>query len=121
MRRNSWTQATSFACMRHQFFSTLTIRCAFKALFAVVVVLHLQRQSKDSPPEIILAFSAYTNEKKIFRTTRQSEQIQFFNGMKVLSVFWVIAGHRYINFIRFITSKYTMMEVLRQFASIGQF
>lgn len=45
--------------------------------------------------EILLAFSAYSNGKKILKTSQDSGQILFFNGMKVLSMFWVITGHRY--------------------------
>lgn len=44
---------------------------------------------------ILLAFSVYTNGKKLLKTNQDSGQILFLNGMKVLSMFWVIMGHRY--------------------------
>lgn len=31
----------------------------------------------------------------MFKTSKQTGQILFFNGMKVLSMFWIIMGHRY--------------------------
>lgn len=45
--------------------------------------------------KILLAFSVYTNGKKITRVSQQSGQIVFFNGMKVITMFWVILGHRF--------------------------
>lgn len=44
---------------------------------------------------ILLAFSVYTNGKKIIAVNQQSGQILFFNGMKVISMFWVVLGHRF--------------------------
>lgn len=32
------------------------------------------------------------------KTTNQEGQIPFFNGLKVISMFWVILGHRYAVF-----------------------
>lgn len=49
----------------------------------------------ESAHSALLAFSIYTNGKKILKTTDDSGQILFFNGMRVLSMFWVIMGHRY--------------------------
>lgn len=45
--------------------------------------------------KILLAFSVYTNGKKITAVDQQSGQILFFNGMKVISMFWVVLGHRF--------------------------
>lgn len=45
--------------------------------------------------KILLAFSVYTNGRKITAVQEQSGQILFFNGMKVISMFWVILGHRF--------------------------
>lgn len=44
---------------------------------------------------IWLAFSAYTNGKSILKISEDPGQILCFNGIKVLSLFWVIHGHRY--------------------------
>lgn len=44
--------------------------------------------------QIFLAFSIITNGKKIINTTRQPGQIEFFSGLRVLSMFWIIMGHR---------------------------
>lgn len=45
--------------------------------------------------KVLLAFSIYTNSKKITRISQQSDQILFFNGMKVITMFWVVLGHRF--------------------------
>lgn len=46
---------------------------------------------------LLIAFSVYTNGKKIMKTTstQDSGQILCFNGVKVISMLWVILGHRY--------------------------
>lgn len=49
----------------------------------------------ESLGSIFLAFSLYTNGKKILQASNAPEQILCFNGMKAISLFWVIAGHRY--------------------------
>lgn len=49
----------------------------------------------ESKHPILIAFSVYTNGRKILHTTESSSQILCFNGIKVISMFWVIAGHRY--------------------------
>lgn len=45
--------------------------------------------------KILLAFSVYSNGKKIIKVNTQTEQILFFNGLKVVSMFWVVLGHRF--------------------------
>lgn len=45
--------------------------------------------------KILIAFSAYTNGKKIITINNQPGQILIFNGLKVISMFWVVLGHRF--------------------------
>lgn len=52
--------------------------------------------SVESPSPIWTAFSIYTNGKKLLQSTRPShgsEQILCFNGMKFISMWWIISGH----------------------------
>lgn len=45
---------------------------------------------------LLLAFSLLTNGKKILQVSNtQQQQILCFNGLKVISLFWVIMGHRF--------------------------
>lgn len=45
---------------------------------------------------ILLAFSVYTNGQKMLKISDNSGQILCINGIKVLSMLWVITGHRFI-------------------------
>lgn len=44
---------------------------------------------------ILIAFSLVTNGKKILQVNTAPGQILCFNGLKVISLFWVIVGHRF--------------------------
>lgn len=44
---------------------------------------------------VLLAFSVYTNGQKILKVSDDPEQILCFNGMKFISMLWVITGHRF--------------------------
>lgn len=61
--------------------------------------MNLQKKNViETQFEILLAFSLSTNIKKIMKTTRHEGQISNFDGLKVISMFWVIMGHRYVAF-----------------------
>lgn len=64
---------------------------------------------------LLLSFSAYTNGKKIIRVSEQSDQILFFNGLKVISMFWVIVGHRYQIASNIVINKADATEVYELF------
>lgn len=49
----------------------------------------------DFRHRIFVAFSAYHNGKKLIKIDHQSGQFLFFNGLKVISMFWVVLGHRF--------------------------
>ncbi|XP_074037748.1 nose resistant to fluoxetine protein 6 isoform X2 [Leptinotarsa decemlineata] len=49
---------------------------------------------------LLLAFSVFTNGRKLLKTTVYSkDHVQIFDGMKVISIMWIIAGHGIGSFI----------------------
>lgn len=62
--------------------------------------------------KMLLAFSAYTNGSKIIKASTNSDQIQFFNGMKVLSMIWIIIGHSFEFYNVLFVNKEDIEEVL---------
>ena len=46
--------------------------------------------------QILLAFSIYTNTKKIFSTETTNAQISCLSGIRFLSMVWVILWHTYV-------------------------
>lgn len=45
---------------------------------------------------ILLAFSLWTNSKKLFSVNRKSNQLHCLNGLKSLSMIWIVMAHAYI-------------------------
>ncbi|CDW61295.1 hypothetical protein TTRE_0000974401, partial [Trichuris trichiura] len=45
--------------------------------------------------KVLVAFSLYTNTRKVMSTTLPKGQITCFNGIRVLSMWWIIFGHTY--------------------------
>jgi len=45
--------------------------------------------------QCILAFSAYYNGKKLLSMKKSPDQMAFINGIKFMSICWVLLGHRY--------------------------
>jgi peptidoglycan/LPS O-acetylase OafA/YrhL len=47
---------------------------------------------------VVIAFSMYTNGKKLFRLGN-SQQLECLNGIKALSMLWVVLGHVYMAYV----------------------
>lgn len=45
--------------------------------------------------ELLLSFSVYTNGKKLLSTKQTSGSLRAVNGIRFLSMSWVILGHSY--------------------------
>jgi hypothetical protein len=43
--------------------------------------------------KILVSFSAYTNTAKLFHISKSSGQLDCLNGIRVLSITWVVLGH----------------------------
>jgi hypothetical protein len=46
--------------------------------------------------KIFVSFSAYTNTAKLFRISKSSGQLDCLNGIRVLSITWVVLGHHFL-------------------------
>ncbi|CAG9826625.1 unnamed protein product [Diabrotica balteata] len=67
---------------------------AFLMVVSTMYDVYLKLNKKKSIHPICVAFSVYTNGRKIIQTSKNNrEQIQIFNGIKTISMAWVIAGH----------------------------
>ncbi|KFD61433.1 hypothetical protein M514_05993 [Trichuris suis] len=58
---------------------------------------HQQRDERSSCTflKVLVAFSLYTNTRKVMSTAVPKGQITCFNGIRVLSMWWIIFGHTY--------------------------
>lgn len=77
------------------------ITIVFLAIFGVIVVasssydFYLRQTNKKALHEITLAFSLISNGEKLFKTTQNPEQLLCLNGIRAISMWWVIFGHEY--------------------------
>ncbi|KAL3271387.1 hypothetical protein HHI36_021871 [Cryptolaemus montrouzieri] len=47
--------------------------------------------------EALIAFSLYSNGRKLLRSSKNPDQLLCLNGLKALSMAWVVLGHTYAN------------------------
>ncbi|XP_014242802.1 nose resistant to fluoxetine protein 6-like [Cimex lectularius] len=75
------------------FFVFITSICTTADFFS------LKNRIKNRQPypgeHMILAFSAYTNLNKLISTKTSPDSITCINGLKALSISWVVLGHKY--------------------------
>lgn len=58
------------------------------------------------PNELLTSFSAYTNGKQLFDTTKETvNAINCLDGLRSLSLFWIIFGHRLMRDIEYFPIK----------------
>lgn len=65
-------------------------------LLSTAYDVFLYYSEKKSPHPILVAFSIYSNGKKLLQSTKSSragDQILCFHGMKFISMWWIISGH----------------------------
>nr|XP_015840143.1 PREDICTED: nose resistant to fluoxetine protein 6-like [Tribolium castaneum] len=47
--------------------------------------------------ELTIAFSYFTNGKKLMATTKNKDQLLCLNGMKALTMMWIVTAHEHVN------------------------
>ncbi|KAL1509192.1 hypothetical protein ABEB36_003966 [Hypothenemus hampei] len=55
--------------------------------------VYCRKNNKDPNYLILVAFSVYTNGKKLFNYQQSKSELSCLNGIRVLSMLWVIVGH----------------------------
>ena len=63
----------------------------------------------DTKIQILQSFSAISNTMKLMNMTSTPKGMECLNGIRVLSISWVILGHIY-PFLHFFTSKCTILQ-----------
>ncbi|XP_046864834.1 nose resistant to fluoxetine protein 6-like [Xenia sp. Carnegie-2017] len=73
---------------------------------------------RSKTAEVFLCFSLQRNTRKIFDTSVSSAAITSINGIRVISIFWIILGHVYLYSITNFYSVTNKKEFLRQAESV---
>lgn len=71
-----------------------------KKNFLVVSTAHVHRSFKfllfpDKPHPLLSSFSIYSNGKFLFKTSKNSGQLEALHGIRTLSMCWVVLCHAY--------------------------
>ncbi|KAJ8985400.1 hypothetical protein NQ317_007558 [Molorchus minor] len=73
---------------------TLIAICVLLMVNSTIYDIYLNVNQLECRNQLYLAFSVLTNGKKLLATTKHSkEQIHTFNGIRVISMIWIVAGH----------------------------
>nr|XP_022912575.1 nose resistant to fluoxetine protein 6-like isoform X1 [Onthophagus taurus] len=77
------------------------------SLIIVATIYDLLTLQKKGRFNVLISISAYENTKKIFSTTKSDENISCLNGIKFISMLWIILGHKYmiIVYVPYINTK----------------
>ncbi|XP_015839400.1 nose resistant to fluoxetine protein 6-like [Tribolium castaneum] len=78
---------------------TITILAIFLCLVLVSTSydIALNYFKKEPYHELLIAFSFLHNGRKLFRSSKNSDQLLCLNGIKAMSMMWVITGHEFSN------------------------
>ncbi|XP_064214043.1 nose resistant to fluoxetine protein 6-like [Tribolium castaneum] len=78
---------------------TITILAIFLGIVVVQTSygIALDYFKKEPYHELLIAFSFLNNGRKLFRSSKNSDQLLCLNGIKAISMMWVIIGHEYSN------------------------
>ncbi|CAG9860596.1 unnamed protein product [Phyllotreta striolata] len=64
-------------------------------MISTIFDLFYTKKSATVHHQLLLAFSLYTNGKKVFETSRRPSNLSCLDGIKVISMFWIIILHTY--------------------------
>ncbi|XP_018331972.1 O-acyltransferase like protein-like [Agrilus planipennis] len=69
-------------------------------IIIIVATIHdsITLDKKESRIPLLISFSAYANLKYLLKEDKRNQRMYFLNGLKVLSTFTVIFGHRHFIF-----------------------
>ena len=81
-------------------------------------VVHKKKASKCDPLEWVHAFSLYKTLGTVFSTKQTSAAITCINGIRVISILWVIVCHAYVWVFQFSGADNTLslLQVLKRFS-----
>jgi hypothetical protein len=69
----------------------------------------------ENPHELFVAFSFLSNGRKIFRSTKNPDQLLCLNGIKAISMMWVVIGHEYSDIMNAPLSNYFDMQKVEKY------
>ncbi|XP_018568699.1 O-acyltransferase like protein [Anoplophora glabripennis] len=72
---------------------------AFLMLVSTALDLFYNYMEREPHYAIILAFSVYSNGEKLFRVNKNSTELTCLNGIRFLSITWVLIGHVYTMYL----------------------
>ncbi|CAG9820109.1 unnamed protein product, partial [Phaedon cochleariae] len=84
--------------------ANIIVTCLFLAIVCLMLVstaydVYLYKTEQKTSHPLFLAFSILSNGRKLFSPIQYSkDRIEIFNGIKVLSMMWIIAGHGFGTF-----------------------
>ncbi|KAJ8909465.1 hypothetical protein NQ315_011234 [Exocentrus adspersus] len=68
---------------------------AFLLVVSTALDIYFQHNKKRVPHVGFIAFSAYTNGRKLFQISKNSNELTCLNGIRFWSMMWVIIGHTF--------------------------
>jgi peptidoglycan/LPS O-acetylase OafA/YrhL len=69
----------------------------------------------DEPKKVFTSFSLYTNVRQLLKLEpKSSKSIECFHGLRALSAFWVIAGHRIFRHDRMVSRPMKIESIFSQ-------
>ncbi|XP_044737959.1 nose resistant to fluoxetine protein 6-like [Chrysoperla carnea] len=67
-------------------------------LCSTIYDVYLYYTEKEPIHKILIAFSWYSNFKSLIRINKNSDQLPCLNGIRFLSILWIIHGHEFLTF-----------------------
>ncbi|XP_072380970.1 nose resistant to fluoxetine protein 6-like [Diabrotica undecimpunctata] len=73
---------------------------ALVVIFATMYDLYCQKHKKEKGKPVLVAFSIYTNGKKLLQThNNRTSSLDCLDGIRVLSMTWVMTFHMYVKYV----------------------